>query len=1293
MSRRSRRTRTSSGGGPDIDPADLERYLDKYTDSLSGDPLGLTSDDTFSDLCAMVRTVPTATLGLVPRLFDLVLSNLDALPTTWTATINADAPLDHAKMCLTRWLDLMQQLVISAEHRSMHIQSVNQANGTGGAVAATGRGGRPPARKRAKHVSTDEAEWDWETLKLRTFNTLHRVLALPLNHDLTDAERNEAVSHVAKAVAELWQNKDRTSLKNATVKQVMYKVYAQCIVEHGFDAQVALEQNIKFFDFLAEPTAEFLAYLVRDHNHSKLASDMLVSIAKGDSLGTDGGKHVKSIAIFLTSLANLVPRIVQKSLVYLQDQLDNPDYTMRIAVLHCVASTLRLLIDPALAGEAEAEGDVPAGEADLDLEGEGGGEEDDEAQDSGESGGNRMSSRVQSLLQVIEDRFRDITAQVRKKALVVVSDLVDYRYFYARFPTAWLRLVGLAVGRLMDKNQPVRAAAIRAVTQFLVRHPFTIHGTSLDPAKLQPMADEVFAQKQEMMKQLEENPGSAHMDNKLADALHVREKYFSHALQFTNTIETKAVPALVQLLASKSKAEVLESMDFFVEAQGLDLPGGIEGLRNMWMLVFNVRNSEHIKDVHAKLVECFRAVYIVGRDVSAPALAEDEAGPTLVGADATVRNLITLTYSASLADLTCLEQLVGMCAKEGHIESRVVDTLWNMLESGAADRRVPAKQRRGAAIVLAWVCRADSKLLGADQVSIVNRTLRTHSRDAELARYCCQILGHLPTRLPASYHLFEPLVNALVAPAPETVDPEIGDPWYSMAQQAIVTIHRICQQPLQIMDRVIRTRANELSTSTPVAEPVLCRFFFVLGHAAIQSLVFLEAIESMYKQKQGAAPNATAPVARTPARTPARATPGRRMSRHSRTPAAARSGNHVDGHDSDKDMDGVVGSVEDVFADNMTALREFELLSGSNSLLGVFVPFVLEVVSSSITPPTVRQFATITLAQFMCVSGGFCEDHLPLLIAVMQSAPPLLKSNLMIALGDLIVCWNTVIDNEVHVLYDALKTRQDPSVKKNALMVLLHLILNGMVKVKGHLSSLAMCLEDKDEKIAGLTRLFLSELAGKEQALYNNLSDALSHLLMFKSNGGAPLGKDSADAKKKKRRAMKEDQEDDEDADSMDVDAADDAEDSSDADAQEDDEGDEESADEGAVKRVLKFLFSFISKDKQVENLIEKLCARLKESEQPRQWRAIAYALSLLPWDTNPEPKCRKLLENFGVFTDKLGEEAVYKSVKDVIAKATRGTTGIGASAAATKASGAGAVPLIEELSKRVEKAREEEQE
>jgi len=50
-------------------------------------------------------------------------------------------------------------------------------------------------------------------------------------------------------------------------------------------------------------------------------------------------------------------------------------------------------------------------------------------------------------------------------------------------------------------------------------------------------------------------------------------------------------------------------------------------------------------------------------------------------------------------------------------------------------------------------------------------------------------------------------------------------------------------------------------------------------------------------------------------------------------------------------------------------------------------------------------------------------------------------------------------------------------VRKNTLLVLAHLILNDMIKVKGQISEMATCIIDDNTQIAGLARIFFSDLA------------------------------------------------------------------------------------------------------------------------------------------------------------------------------------------------------------------------
>jgi condensin complex subunit 1 len=130
----------------------------------------------------------------------------------------------------------------------------------------------------------------------------------------------------------------------------------------------------------------------------------------------------------------------------------------------------------------------------------------------------------------------------------------------------------------------------------------------------------------------------------------------------------------------------------------------------------------------------------------------------------------------------------------------------------------------------------------------------------------------------------------------------------------------------------------------------------------------------------------------------------------------------------------------------------------------------------------------------MCVSSEYCENNLGLLLTILErSQDAVVRSNLVVALGDMAVCFNHLIDENTDFLYRRLNDG-DPSVKRTCLMTLTFLILAGQVKVKGQLGEMAKCLEDSDRKIADMARMFFTELSTKDNAVYNQFVDMFSVL-------------------------------------------------------------------------------------------------------------------------------------------------------------------------------------------------------
>ena len=114
----------------------------------------------------------------------------------------------------------------------------------------------------------------------------------------------------------------------------------------------------------------------------------------------------------------------------------------------------------------------------------------------------------------------------------------------------------------------------------------------------------------------------------------------------------------------------------------------------------------------------------------------------------------------------------------------------------------------------------------------------------------------------------------------------------------------------------------------------------------------------------------------------------------------------------------------------------------------------------------------------MVISKSFCAQHLDLLFEALASAPEEeVRANILVALGDLCFRFPNVVEPYTRKMYARL-TDGSARVRKNTMMVLTHLILHGMVKVRSEGAELALCLQDPVPRIRDLAALFFQAWAG-----------------------------------------------------------------------------------------------------------------------------------------------------------------------------------------------------------------------
>lgn len=143
--------------------------------------------------------------------------------------------------------------------------------------------------------------------------------------------------------------------------------------------------------------------------------------------------------------------------------------------------------------------------------------------------------------------------------------------------------------------------------------------------------------------------------------------FHEDAIAFIQQIHA-CIPIITQLLSSKSKAEVLESMNFLVIAYNYQVKMAQEGIRKMLHLIWTKDTSDEGKGIKMKLLDCYRTLYF---EFDGRLSRRDNINTT-------ARNLIHLTFNTTLAELTSLERLLCTVMAEDPLPEAVIDKLWSV---------------------------------------------------------------------------------------------------------------------------------------------------------------------------------------------------------------------------------------------------------------------------------------------------------------------------------------------------------------------------------------------------------------------------------------------------------------------------------------------------------------------------------------------------------------------------------------------------------------------------------------
>nr|XP_060514587.1 condensin complex subunit 1 isoform X2 [Panthera onca] len=1120
------------------------------------------------------------------------------------------------------------------------------------------------ARAKAAHG------FDWEEERQPILQLLTQLLQLDIrhlwNHSIIE---EEFVSLVTGCCYRLLENPTISHQKNRPTREAITRLLGVALTRynHMLSATVKIIQMLQHFEHLAPVLVAAVSLWATDYGMKSIVGEIVREIGQKcpQELSRDPS-GAKGFAAFLTELAEHIPAILMSSMCILLDHLDGESYMMRNAVLAAMAEMVLQVLN---------------------------GDQLEEA---------ARDTRDQ-FLDTLQAHGHDVNSFVRSRVLQLFTRIVQQK---ALPLTRFQAVVALAVGRLADKSVLVCKNAIQLLASFLANNPFSCKlsdtdlagplqketqklqemraqrrtaaaSTVLDPEEeWEAMLPELRSTLRQLLKLPQEeeeipvviastettedvkerihqllakasykqaiiltreaighfqesepfshvdpeeseetrflnllgtifkgpaastqenaqgsagNMGPGQTDSKdkpsVSEPVKSREsdelvkqemlvQYLQDAYSFSLKI-TEAISIISKMMYENTTTVVQEVIEFFVMVFQFGVPQALFGVRRMLPLIWSKEPG-----IREAVLNAYRQLYLSPRGDSARAKAQ-----TLI------QNLSLLLVDASVGTIQCLEEILCEFVQKDELKPAVTQLLWER-----ATEKVPCSplERCSSVMLLGMMARGKPEIVGSNLDTLVSIGLEEKfPQDYRLAQQVCHAIAnisdrrkpslskrHPPFRLPQQHRLFERLQEVVTK---GFVHP---DPlWIPFKEVAVTLIYQlaegpevICAQILQGCAKQALEKLGEKSATQEVPKdiPMLPTFLLMnllslAGDVALQQLVHLEQAVSGELCR-------------------------RRVLREEQEQKTKDPKEKNTSSDTtiEEEMGLAGAAADDPEAELIRSICEKELLDGKQ-ILAAFVPLLLKVCNNPglYSNPELSAAASLALGKFCMISATFCDSQLRLLFTMLEkSSLPIVRSNLMVAAGDLAIRFPNLVDPWTPHLYARLR---DPAqqVRRTAGLVMTHLILKDMVKVKGQVSEMAVLLIDPAPQIAALAKNFFNELSHKGNAIYNLLPDIISRL--SDPEGGV---------------------------------------------------------EEEPFHTIMKQLLSYITKDKQTESLVEKLCQRFRTARTERQYRDLAYCVSQLPLT---ERGLRRMLDNFDCFGDKLSDESIFSAFLSIVGKLRRG--------------------------------------
>ena len=1177
-------------------------------DLCENDALCILEQDVFDQAYACVRDFTALKpIGRI-RLTDSLCSNLSVLTASVSSLLASGAG------------DANTAAETVASHREAlkcysflvhHIADVADAEARvdAGTAAATAAPGAGKADKKGKgKKAAPLVEWKWEEQRERVMHVMAGVLDVDLWNLFRPRQPSEQFLGLFTKLACLAME-SQPALRSKITKGAAFDMLGSVALKWGQleNVTTALVHLLNKHEHLPGPIAECAAVAADRHENARLAAALLREVASVDPAEykrqmLSDAKGVTGVGVFVSELAQRMPKTTMTNISLLLPHLDGEAYALRSALVTVLG---HLVCSDASSGALDEERDRTTAD-----------------------GAAPLLRAKQGFLDLLVERVHDTSAFTRARVLQTWSSMAEKK---AVPLSHWLVVADLAIGRLNDKAALVRKAAMNLLATMLGFNPFApqlpsaAFAQSLKEyeAKLAAMQPPEPAEEdeEERPETIEEGDEEKDADDEEKNASDAKEKDASDApaseedapvpapspeeptprapeldggVEAVRTMVAAlktalgfavqmggAVGVLCRLLSSSTPSDAIEATGLLVRLRQFGVDGADEGVRRMLALVFS--RDTAVRDA---AVEAVDVLFLAGADSPVAAAAA----------------LADVAAASALGELAALEEVIKLLVADGRVppNGAVIRALW----AQATAKELPDESRAAAFTVLAMAA-ATHPEVAAPHVDHAAAALERACRckSGVLARAAAALLA----RARPGGNAGTSKSDGVAAPALEPDAPSFaalakvlspastlpGRAWYPAAEQSIAALYALHPDPEGAAADVVRSFAAAAfpaddHASSNVRAAYLARFLFVLGEVGLRHLVHVEGLARAVRRARVARDRKAAEDAE----------------------AAAAKG---ETHGEEAELAAALGQgavAEDVHLDDARERCEAELLGVSRAeaagrgLVAAYAPVVVALCGHPAVAtghPLLRGAALAALSRLMAIDAAFCEEHLALIFTRLRDETDKgTRAALMVALGDLAFRFPNAVEPWTEHLYGLKQWGNslhdsDAGVRQHAITVLAHLVLNDMMKVKGHIAEMARCLEDADPRVASVARLLFHELSRKHgNPIYNLLPDLLSRL-----------------------------------------------------------SGDE-TIEPAAFQRIMTRLLGFIDKDRQTEALADKFVNRFAEAalaDGPKPARDVAFCLSQLSLS---DKAFKKFMESWKLYEPALYDKETYASLSAVVAKAKK---------------------------------------